>query len=392
MITYTYRELLDINKKEARMKLVETYQGKEGNVSQTANELSCSRNTVKKWVRRYKEGGEEWWEDKSKRPKNSPHQTPEEIEDKIEQAREETGFGRVRLNRYLKKEYQIEISSSTIGNVLRRKGMTKQRERLGGDFEPVTRYNWDKVYPLKHWQIDVKEILDKKSLPPQVYTYLGELIKDEVIPPYQFTGLDPLTKTKFLAYAFSRTFTNGMCFLKLIHIWLRAFGFDHRLYFQTDWGTEFGGDSRKKLNRLQREIFNPLNTQLLKIGKGKWWENSYVERTHRTDDEELYITCKDKVNNLDQFFRMAFRYNVGFNLKRAHYGKPEYLEGLTPYQRVKDSYSWITKEFFLFPPLILDEISANNIFLTSGQDVLDYYFAVMFFAFIALKTVLSHEL
>lgn len=54
--------------------------------------------------------------------------------------------------------------------------------------------------------------------------------------PYQWTAVDPSASTKFLAYFFQKSFTNGLAFLLLIHLWLSTFGFFHTLFFQTDWG------------------------------------------------------------------------------------------------------------------------------------------------------------
>ncbi|MBA2124059.1 hypothetical protein B9J78_03890 [bacterium Unc6] len=57
----------------------------------------------------------------------------------------------------------------------------------------------------------------------------------------------------------------------LVQLWLRAFGFYQKLYFQTDWGEEFGGKSFTKLENLQKRYFSPLNIQLLRTRKYHWW-------------------------------------------------------------------------------------------------------------------------
>gem|GEM_PF-4870317 len=44
-----------------------------------------------------------------------------------------------------------------------------------------------------------------------------------------------------------------------------------------------------KLSRLQTHTFDPLKVQILRIRKRQWKDNAYVERTHRTDDEEFYV-------------------------------------------------------------------------------------------------------
>jgi len=55
MISLTYAQLVAIDKTFARRVLLQTYDDLGGNISQTARKLSCSRNTVNKWVRRHRQ-------------------------------------------------------------------------------------------------------------------------------------------------------------------------------------------------------------------------------------------------------------------------------------------------------------------------------------------------
>ena len=58
-----------------RLRIVGTW--KEcGSLRETARRLSISRNTVRKWVRRYQESGEAGLVDRSRRPHHSPPQHP----------------------------------------------------------------------------------------------------------------------------------------------------------------------------------------------------------------------------------------------------------------------------------------------------------------------------
>ncbi len=61
-----------------RLRIVETYR-ECGSLRETARRLSVSRNTVRKWVRRYQEFGEVGLRDRSRRPKRSPRRTPPEV-------------------------------------------------------------------------------------------------------------------------------------------------------------------------------------------------------------------------------------------------------------------------------------------------------------------------
>jgi len=123
----------------------------------------------------------------------------------------------------------------TIRNILRCHKLIKPKKRRG-KFRSISYYDWDKIYPLQHFQIDLKVIRDQKSLPWATYQH----IQKYRLPPYQWTAIDPYTKTKFLAYSYEKSFpgpsrtrtgSNGLTFMLLIHLWLRSFGITHQLFF-----------------------------------------------------------------------------------------------------------------------------------------------------------------
>ena len=74
-----YQDLRRANKEYARQEVVRLYrQGKS--ISAIARTMKCSRITVRKALRRYKEEGTKGFRDRCKRPKNSPRRTPLHIE------------------------------------------------------------------------------------------------------------------------------------------------------------------------------------------------------------------------------------------------------------------------------------------------------------------------
>ena len=46
--------------------------------------------------------------------------------------------------------------------------------------------------------------------------------------------------------------------------------------------------------------------KLTRIHKGRKEENSYVERSHRTDNEEFYITYGLEIKDTNSLFLMAY--------------------------------------------------------------------------------------
>jgi len=88
-------------------------------VSEVVRLLSCSWNTVRKVLRRYKEGGEEGLRDWCRRPKNCPRKTLLHIEWIIVATAKKTGYGRNRVPRRLW-EKGLKVKPKALKNVLRR--------------------------------------------------------------------------------------------------------------------------------------------------------------------------------------------------------------------------------------------------------------------------------
>ena len=93
----SYREIYAMNEEEARKQIVNSYLATR-NVSKVALLWHTSRNVVRKWVRRFKEEGDEGLKDRSRRPCSSSNKTPQEIEQKVLETRKRTGYGRKRLS------------------------------------------------------------------------------------------------------------------------------------------------------------------------------------------------------------------------------------------------------------------------------------------------------
>lgn len=371
MINLSYQELYKLNKEGAIMRLFKTLDLNYGNIKKTAREL----NTYPRIVRKYQKRRD------NNRPlivNSAPHitplKTPSWIERLIEKERKKTNYGRIRMADHLVSKYGIFLPEGTIQNIFKRKKLTKQIKRRG-KFKGVTFYDFSSIYPLEHFQIDLKEIPDIKSLPYDVYSHLMNLD----VPLYQWTAIDVYTRIRFIAYSYEKTFANGMAFMRLLDNWVRMFGFSHKLYFQTDHGEEFGGKRLTKIQYLQKEYFTPLNIQLLKTRKGKPTDNAYVERSHRTDDEEFYSPHLLEVNNETDLLRLSSWWLRFYNTKRKHYGWN--MEKLTPFQKLKKAYPWIQERFCCFPSLILDYLTTNDMFSLNKQkttpkgrhEVVNYY-------------------
>jgi hypothetical protein len=56
--------------------------------------------------------------------------------------------------------------------------------------------------------------------------------------------------------------TNGIAFMMLVLLHLRAHGIRGRIVWQTDWGSEFGGSDPTRISELQRKYYQPMGAVL----------------------------------------------------------------------------------------------------------------------------------
>jgi transposase InsO family protein len=124
---------------------------------EVAKQLGVSRQTIYKWVRRHRAEGDAGLVDRSSRPLRPGRVTPPEVVSAICHARLEQHAGPVRLAAVL------GLPASTIGSVLRRRGMPRLADvdRLTGELLRARkyserRYEHDRAGSLLH--VDVKKL------------------------------------------------------------------------------------------------------------------------------------------------------------------------------------------------------------------------------------------
>jgi transposase len=372
MADLAYREVYAMNRVEARKHLLQTYQ-ETGSIRKTAHRWRTSRQVVRKWVRRYQEEGEEGLQDRSRRPDHCPHQTSPEVEQQVLEAREATNYGKERLALYLERQ-GISISPHTIRHILRRHGITGRKRRRRKPLYPA-RWAWDEDVPFALIQADVKDILDKKALG----TTLWQHIRRRRLPRYQWTACDGRSRLRFLAYSHHNNRTNGLAFLLLVLLWLRTYGITTPVTFQTDWGVEFGGDNPQTIGALQQRFLQPLNGTLCRYPLGRKQYNGRVERSHRTDDEELYRPYLLQANSDQDLLDLAATWIYFYNVLRPHLGKQ--MDKSTPLQVLRRLGYNGDDRIALLPPILLRDISTDLLLSCDpqgGNDLLAHYMHLEF--------------
>ena len=99
---------------------------KKHGVRPTARAFGTTPNTVRRWVKRFLEGGRGALKDLSRAPKSCPHKASPEKEKMIITARKQTPcFG----PRRLKDLFGLQPSAGVIARVLRQNNLTRKRKK-----------------------------------------------------------------------------------------------------------------------------------------------------------------------------------------------------------------------------------------------------------------------
>jgi transposase InsO family protein len=123
-------------------------------VTEVAERLGVSRQSVHAWIARYEQGGLAALADRSHRPAACPHQIPAEVEALIcELRREHPGWGPRRIEHQLAKRGLEPVPGrSSIYRCLKRHGLIELRRRRKRR-EQFRR--WERERPMQLWQMDV---------------------------------------------------------------------------------------------------------------------------------------------------------------------------------------------------------------------------------------------
>lgn len=368
-VILNYRVLYKLDPQTARAAVLEVHK-QTNNISQTARMFSTTRKVVQLAIKKDRALD---LKDCSHTVHNVWNRTSKEVEEKALAVKNSTHFGYRRVAKELRDKQGVQIKDETVRNILsraRKSGKVKGEKVINGNGKPVRFYDWYSAEPFEVIQTDLKDILDKKALPQEVYHHL----QSHNLPPYQWTAECVNTRIRFLAYSYEKSFTNGLCFYLMVIAHLRAHNIRGELVFTVDWGEEFGGKSRQKITDL-RKLLKPLGATIHQNHKGRSEENGFVERSHRTDDEEFYIPRLSTIKNADQFFTEALNWEWFYNTKRDHTG--EGMDDGTPFEKLQKQYFWISKDICVFPPLILDKVSVN-IGPWGGYNLLAHYHIAIF--------------
>ncbi len=298
--------------KEERLRWVLPVYNKEVKLADVAKVCPYGQRTLERWLSCYRKRGDQGLELKSTRPKTNPKETPIRIKERIIELRKEKKKCALKLSWDLKDE-GINIHYQTIQKIIKAEGLTRRyRTRK-------IKYNYVRI-PLKKGElveIDVK--------------YVPDRIEDKRY--YQFTAIDAATRWRYLQAYENADNASAVIFLEEL---IRTVDFKIKAV-KTDNGSCFTNrytgynKSTDPLNpRLHAFdiLCNELEIPHYLIDPGKPQQNSFVERSHRTDQEKFYEETQFK--SFEELKYKLRLWNMEYN-DTKHCG----LNGKTPNEMLK---------------------------------------------------------
>lgn len=303
-------------------------------IKAAARKYGCSRNTVRKWLRRYKPGHPATLKGLSRAPHSCPHKTSPELEAKVLRLRQQTGYGAERLWRI----FGLPCGQKAIERIIRQRGLVRPRKK-----KHETKRRLREVK--KNWALFQQVCIDTKHL-TDLPVYWPEMMRLK-LPRFQYTTRDVTSGLTFVAYANEISKINAVIFAAFVSAHLRFCGVDLAIIdWQSDNGPEFtdspGAPGLPSLVRF-------LGSQHHYIPSGAVTWQSDVETVHRLQEDEFFDreTFRDRAD----FWRKITLYWHHFNLTRSNRGK----EWQTPAQIVQAKNPSLHPSILSMPPLDLDQ-------------------------------------
>jgi transposase len=342
-----YKALRKINPETARQAVLEYLKTNGRNISEAARVFGINRPVVYDILKKQAEGD---LKDRLRIPKHQPNKTPDEVEQKVVDAKNKTRLGPMRLSIYLAKYEKIHVPAGTIRHILRRNKAKLNYTPLGVRRKREKRefIDWYSAKPFEVVQMDIKFIRDRKALSKEQIVHLDRY----AIPNYQWGALDVNSRFKLIAYSREKSWTNGLCFYLWVISWLRSHGVTAQIVFTVDNGEEFGGKSWIKVKEL-RKLISGFGCRLIQNHKGHPEENAHLERSHRTDDDEFYKLRSSALCSEDDLLEEGMGYIYYYNNVREHSS----LDYQTPFDYLKQQVPDINDGIRYVQPVMLDKVS-----------------------------------
>ncbi len=308
----------------------------------------CSRNTVRKWLRRYQDQRNQGLLAHSRAPHSCPHKTSSALETKALALRKKSpGFGARRLIA----EFGLKVGHNALNRIFRQHQLLrppKRRHQRQNDLRAVKAA----YAPFTRFQMDVKYLTDIPFYWPQM--------RANGLPCFQYTIRELSCGAQFLAYSneLSKTYATLAVDRFLQH--LKAHGLDtSAVIITTDLGTEFDGNTNDyqfggfhatiQQKHQAQHRFNPPACPNA---------NADVESVHHTIEAEFFDA--QVFASRSDFFGKIITYQLWYNAARKN-GSRGYK---SPADILATQIPKLSPRIFLLHPIPLESLLPKG-----GHDV-----------------------
>lgn len=356
MCPYRYYDVMRESKDPRQMRYQMVLSVERRGIKATARSFQTSKNTVRKWHRRWVAEGYTGLEAHSRRPKHSPSATPPHERKKLVELKhiyKRIGAEKIKIIEGLSR------SSRTIRKIWREENISSRKRRK----KHQTKQNLRAIK--REWSLFQQIDDDTKYLDDIPEYYLQMKLKG--LPTFQYTSRDVTSGLTFLGFAHERSLIYATLFAEYVNNSLREAGVDlsHTTH-QSDNGSEFIGHPLAlgpSSYTLAIESVPGQRHTTIPPGAHTWQAD--VETFHNLIEVEFFEV--EHFTDVPDFFNKAYSYLAFFNLLRPN----SYKENKSPWQIAKEKEPGISQAVALVPPVLLEnllELKLENP-LRGGHDV-----------------------
>ena len=313
---------------------------KETSISNAARVYGATRKTVRKHALRFHAEGLSGLKDKKTSPKSIPHKMNSKDEARVLRLRIiHPSWGARRL----KERYSLKGAYMAIHRVMKQGGLIKPKRRRWKKRRDLSDLK-KKMFFFQNSQIDTKDLSDILKYWP--------LMKRLGLPRYEFALRELSTGLSFFAYADENATTNASCFADYVAKHLLSYGLKTAcIIWQTDNGSEYIGNVRKKTNRKSafEKVLLSHEIEHGRIPPRCSWMQGDVETFNRIVEDEFFDI--ESYRNPTEFLGKAYAYQLYFNYIR----KNRYRDNKSPLDILRERFPEVDEGILNLPPIRLDE-------------------------------------
>ncbi|MDP4011496.1 MAG: hypothetical protein Q8P72_04700 [Candidatus Roizmanbacteria bacterium] len=259
-----------------------------------------------------------------------------------------------RMKTFLQRRYGDKglgaVTTGQLKGIYKRNSLKIQKVRSSNG-ERRHLYDYQLLGCFEKMHYDVKHILDKHALPQEIY----EIFSHKTIPKYEWNIIDAKSRVRFIAYSYELNSEFGLRFLLFVIQYIRStlIAHDQPIVVGLDNGLEFCCGSTRK-EKEWNQLLSCVNASVYSYEPRFDIRKNLIERSHLTDDEELYIPRGIYMKTKQTFIKEVTDYAYYWNFKRPHSGIE--MHNRTPFEMIKQSGLLGGERLMQFPTLILDKV------------------------------------